>query len=209
MRKKLLLLAVSLLGMASAQAQTLSVENNKFEALKGTEATLAINVGSATNVRDLQFDIVIPAGVTLGTPAPAANTYKLAASDPTAVEGGNKYTVILYSETAAKGATTINFPLTIPADFAGELWANLTSSTADGKWTNDAAAEAAATSTAYTFQIGRLGDANKDKSLSVSDAIAILDIMAGNYPDNIAADVNGDNTLSVSDAIGVLDLMAQ
>ena len=200
--------------MASAQAQTLSVDGNKFEALKGKPATLAINVGSATNVRDLQFDIVIPAGVTLGTPAPAANTYKVAASDPTAVEGGNKYTVILYSESAAKGATTINFPLEVPADFAGELWVNLASSTSEGKWTNDAAAEAAATSTAYTFQIGRLGDANKDTFVDIADINTILDVMADVTPERysaLAANANEDNTpgADIADVNAVLDMMAQ
>ena len=214
MRKKLLLLAVSLLGMASAQAQTLGVDGSAFEVLKGKTGTLAIKVGSATNVRDVQFDITIPAGVELGTPAAGTQDYKVAISDATAVTGGNKYTVILYSETGEKGAADINFPLTVPADFSGELWANLTSSTADGKYTNDAATEAAATSTTYTFQVGLLGDANKDTFVDIADINTILDVMTDVTPERysaLAANANEDNTPGAdrADVNAVLDMMAQ
>ena len=98
MRKKLLLLAVALLGMGSAQAQTLSVDN--FEVLKNSSNTLTVTVTDNV-VRDAQFDITVPTGVTLAAPTvPEGSKYAVEMSAATVTDAGNKYTVILYSAEA-------------------------------------------------------------------------------------------------------------
>ena len=211
--KKILLLAVALLGMAAgAEAQTLAVDGNEFVALKGKQATLAIKVNNATAVRDVMFDITLPTGITLGTVAPEdATNYKVAISD---AKDGNTYTVILYSESGKTGATTINFPLTVPAEYTGELWANLSSSTANGKWTNDAATEDEASSTPYTFQVGLLGDASKDSKVNTTDSSALFDFISANATItslgsfSVVVNINGDNAINTTDSSALFDIIA-
>lgn len=211
--KKLLLSAVALLGFGlAAEAQTLSVADNEFVALKGESNTLTINVGSATQVRDVQFDITVPAGVTIGTPAAGESTYSVAMSDAVDVNGDNKYTVILYSASAATGACSIDFPLTI-ADGVTP-WAQVSSSTANGKWTNVSAVEAAATSTAYTFEIGLKGDVSKDAKVNSTDVSGMLQYIAdGRVPADlgamaVVANINGDAQLNSTDVSGILQIVA-
>lgn len=202
--KKILLLAVALLGMAAgAEAQTLAVDGNEFVALKGKQATLAIKVNDATAVRDVMFDITLPTGITLGTVAPEdATNYKVAISD---AKNGNTYTVILYSESGKTGATTINFPLTVPAEYTGELWANLSSSTANGKWTNDAATEAEASNTPYTFQVGLLGDVDKSAAVNITDVVALASHVGGKaspeYKSEKAADFDQSGSVNITDVV--------
>ena len=209
--KKLLLSAVVLLGFGlAAEAQTLSVDNNEFIALKGESNTLTVNVGNAASVRDVQFDIVVPAGVTIGTPTAGVSTYSVAISDAKTVADGNQYTVILYSADAATGASSIDFPLTV-ADGVTP-WATVSSSTANGKWTNADAAEAAATSTAYTFEIGLKGDVSKDCAVDFGDISGVLAYIADATTINAfalrVADTTGDNSIDFGDISGVLSIIA-
>ena len=218
--KKILLLAVALLGMAAgAEAQTLAVDGNEFVALKGKQATLAIKVTKGTDdIRDVMFDITLPEGVSLNGNPTAPTGYTAVASD---VKEGNKYTVIVYSAPESGNPSTItstgviNIPLTVPETFDdAKLWKpTITlSSTANGKVTNDAAVETSAESTAYTFEVGLLGDANKNGEVKPNDAQAVLQYSIGTIPpvfSKVAADAyqasgEAEGTIKASDAQAVL-----
>lgn len=213
MRKKLLLLAVSLLGMASAQAQTLSVADNAFEVLKGGSNTLTVNIGSATDVRDVQFNIVLPTGVTLGEVGSGNENYTAAISDATAVDGGSQYTVILYSASGAKVPTTVTFPISVADSYAGNLWDDLGSSLSAAKTTDDDATEtdvAAADISEYTFEVGLLGDANKNGSVNIADVSTIISAVIGGNPSPysaLAANANETGGVNIADVSAVISIV--
>ena len=230
MKKKLLLLA-TLLGVTfGMEAQTLSVDNNSFVGLRGKSATLSVKVNQgSTDLRDVVFDIVIPEGVTFNPDAvtTAADGYTVACA---AVTGEtNKYKVILYSaptkdsgkQPSTIGAgVTIDFPLTIPANFAdSKLWKpSLTpSSTSEGSATymaSDAVKEIGATSTAYTFEVGLLADVNKDGKVNSTDTSAEFDYIAAHATPaslgsfSVVVNVNGDSSINSTDISALFDIIA-
>ena len=211
--KKILLLAVALLGMAAgAEAQTLAVDGNEFVALKGKQATLAIKVTKGTDdIRDVMFDITLPEGVSLNGNPTAPTGYTAVASD---VKEGNKYTVIVYSAPESGNPSTItstgviNIPLTVPETFDdAKLWKpTITlSSTANGKVTNDAAVETSAESTAYTFEVGLLGDVDKSTAVNITDVVALASHVGGKaspeYKSEKAADFDQSGSVNITDVV--------
>ena len=54
------------------------------------------------------------------------------------------------------------------------------------------------------------GDANGDGSVTITDAVAIVNKILGNASDNFnkaAADVNGDGDITITDAVGVVNII--
>jgi len=54
------------------------------------------------------------------------------------------------------------------------------------------------------------GDANGDGKVTITDAVAIVDYILGNAPDDFvfeAADVNEDGEVNITDAVGVVDII--
>lgn len=58
--------------------------------------------------------------------------------------------------------------------------------------------------------IGRLGDADMSGTVTIADAIAVVNHILGNTPDPFdenAADVNGDKKITISDAVGIVNIV--
>ena len=56
----------------------------------------------------------------------------------------------------------------------------------------------------------RVGDANSDGQVTISDAVAIANFIFGNPSASFsksAADVNGDGNITISDAVGIVDMI--
>ena len=54
------------------------------------------------------------------------------------------------------------------------------------------------------------GDANGDGSVTITDAVAVVDYILGNTPENFnekAADVNNDGIVNITDAVGIVDII--
>lgn len=54
------------------------------------------------------------------------------------------------------------------------------------------------------------GDANGDGVVTITDAVAVVDDILGNTPENfdrIAADVTGDGNVNITDAVGIVDII--
>ena len=54
------------------------------------------------------------------------------------------------------------------------------------------------------------GDANRDEKVTITDAVAVVDYILGNLPDDFnlnAADVSGDGSVNISDAVGIVDMI--
>lgn len=220
--KKLLLMAVALLGTYAAQAQTISVED--VLAVDGKNPAIQVNIANTTgDERDAQFTFVVPTGVTIGTPAVGSATddagsgaYAVALSDPTTVTGGTQYTAVVYSEQGEffNNGVILNIPVTIPADFS-DYWNETTHALSGIHYTVDDATETTPADDAYTFQVGLLGDANKDKSVDFGDARVIFGYMEsetapsslGNF--EVIVNLNGDSALDFGDARGIFTIMEQ
>jgi len=219
--KKLLLMAVALLGTYAAQAQTISVED--VLAVDGQNPAIQVNIASTSGqVRDAQFTFVVPTGVTMGTPAVGSATdnagsgaYAVALSDPTTVTGGTQYTAVVYSEQGEffNDGVVLNIPVTIPADFS-DYWNETTHALSGIHYTVDDATETTPADDAYTFQVGILGDANKDKSVDLGDAKVIYNyIKNGTTPaslNNFAmiVNLNGGDDFDLGDAKAIYNIIA-
>ena len=211
--KKLLLMAVALLGTYAAQAQTISVED--VLAVDGKNPAIQVNIANTTgDERDAQFTFVVPTGVTIGTPAVGSATddagsgaYAVALSDPTTVTGGKQYTAVVYSEQGEffNDGVVLNIPVTIPADFS-DYWNETTHALSGIHYTVDDATETTPADDAYTFQVGILGDVNKNGEVALADAGLIYQYMEstttpaslGNFA--VICDLNEDGSFSLADA---------
>lgn len=222
--KKLLLMAVALLGTYAAQAQTISVED--VLAVDGKNPAIQVNIASTSGqVRDAQFTFVVPTGVTMGTPAVGSATdnagsgaYAVALSDPTtATDGsGTQYTAVVYSEQGEffNDGVVLNIPVTIPENFSG-YWNETTHALSGIHYTVDDATETTPADDAYTFQVGLLGDVDKSGAVKIADAQAIVDYVlhiiadAPNDPTNpfvaFVADIDGGG-VTIADAQAAVDL---
>lgn len=214
--KKLLLMAVALLGSFAAQAQTIG---NEGAVLKGKAGSMTINLNGVSAARDMQFSVLVPTGITLGTVdgscvADDTDMYDgVAISDGEAVTGGTKYTIVVYSTEAetTDGGKILNLPVTISNDYAGGFWANTTVATiSDAKFTNDAAEEAAAAVGTYAFEVGLLGDANKNGVVETTDLSAAIGYMlnsATSTASKLAADVDENGQVLTTDLSGIVNIM--
>ena len=202
--KKLLLMAVALLGSFAAQAQTIGNEG----------AAVTINLNGVSAARDMQFSVLVPTGITLGTVdgscvADDTDMYDgVAISDGEAVTGGTKYTIVVYSTEAetTDGGKILNLPVTITNNYAGGFWANTTVATiSDAKFTNDAAEEAAAAVGTYAFEVGLLGDVDKSGAMDISDVVALAGFVGGKSPEEyksaLAADYDESGSVDISDVV--------
>ena len=218
--KKLLLMAVALLGTYAAQAQTISVED--VLAVAGKNPAIQVNIANTTgDERDAQFTFVVPTGVTIGTPAIGSATdnagsgaYAVALSDPSTVTGGTQYTAVVYSEQGEffNDGVVLNIPVEIPADFS-DYWNETTHALSGIHYTVDDATETTPPYDSYKFQVGLLGDVTKSGSIDFEDISGILDYIAA--PSTIdafalsIADVADDfGTIDFTDVSGVLDIIA-
>lgn len=63
----------------------------------------------------------------------------------------------------------------------------------------------------YSLLVGTfLGDANGDGSVTITDAVAVVDYILGNPPADFvsgAADISKDGTISITDAVGIVDVI--
>lgn len=222
--KKLLLLAVSLLGMASAQAQTITAED--VIALPGQSGTISVDLATngESGIRDAQFSFVVPTGLTLGTPgvgdateeAGGEGSYTVAISDGETLGNGTKYTVVVYSTDANNfnDGAILNIPVSVPADYSGTYWDETTAYDLNGiAYTVENATETAVAADTYKFEVGLLGDVNKSGDVAFADAGLIFQYMeAGTTPASLGnfsviCDLNGDGSFSFADAGLVFDII--
>ncbi len=217
--KKLLLLAVSLLGMASAQAQTITAED--VIALPGQSGTISVDLATngESGIRDAQFSFVVPAGLTLGTPevgdateeAGGEGSYTVAISDGETLGNGTKYTVVVYSTDANNfnDGAILNIPVSVPADYSGTYWDETTAYDLNGiAYTVEDATETAVAADTYKFEVGLLGDFDKSGDITFDDITGLYNYMStpGDFP-FVCADVSGDNVVGFDDATGILNIM--
>ena len=218
--KKLLLMAVALLGTYAAQAQTISVED--VLAVDGKNPAIQVNIANTTgDERDAQFTFVVPTGVTIGTPAVGSATdnagsgaYAVALSDPSTVTGGTQYTAVVYSEQGEffNDGVVLNIPVEIPADFS-DYWNETTHALSGIHYTVDDATETTPADDAYKFQVGLIGDVDKSSGVDFFDISEVLNYIADPttvdaFALTIADLVDNKGTIDFFDISAILDIIA-
>lgn len=215
--KKLLLMAVALLGTYAAQAQTISVED--VLAVDGKNPAIQVNIANTTgDERDAQFTFVVPTGVTIGTPAigsattDAGGAYAVALSDPTTVTGGTQYTAVVYSEQGEYFNDGVILNIPVDVSNVSAYWNETTHALSGIHYTVDDATETTPADDAYTFQVGLLGDVDKSSGVDFDDITGVLGyIAAPTTVDDFAlsiANVTGDSAIDFDDITGILNIIA-
>ena len=182
------------------------------EVCKGRSVVLPVDMHNSKPITALQFELSLPTGVTL--------------SDCLLTErkGGNH--VVSYSQLANGNYQVVVFSLTnsvflgsegalgrleldVDADMsAGDypvLVKNIELTTSDEEAINPDDAQA----TLSVVDV-KIGDANGDGKISITDAVAIVGHILGSGKDGftvVAADVNGDGRISITDAVSVVNMI--
>ena len=208
--KKLLLLAVALVGSVVAKADTYTVSDVNM--ISGSTGVITVGLTNAADVRDFQVKVAIPAGFTyvssaltgraasnytLDTDA-VANTTTNAAATFIGYSTGNSSTNTPYYIAAGSGEI-----LTITVATAAGAWAegNNAANTTDGAVTNDAAAASVVTLPAFNLLSGILGDVDRSAIVNIADASSII-----GYYNN--GSVNGTFYVQVADVLadGIINI---
>ena len=183
------------------------------QVLRGRQIVLPVSMSNTENITALQFDLTLPAGVSIAKNAKGkyivAKTERCADHTLSASKPGeaNVYKVLLYSTevesiTGNEGAV-IDVPLEAAEDMeAGDYEVRLSNinltTTAEKKITP------ADVTCVLTVRNSIPGDANGDGTIDVTDIVGIANSILGRASesfDAVAADVNGDGSVDVTDIV--------
>ena len=208
----------------TAAPETVDTENmliiNNLETSKGKTVALPVSMTNTKQIAGFQFDLTLPAGVTVATNSKGkfVTTLSTRAGDHTVSAssiGNNTYRFIVTSMggdvfTVGEG-TVITVMLSVGSTMADGDYTMSISSELTGKegstMTRIIAANSQATLTVTSVQAG---DANGDGFVTVTDVICIISDILNDTPDDFvrsAADVNGDGEITVTDVIIVIDMV--
>jgi hypothetical protein len=217
--KKGLLTMLALLSMgSSAFAQgTVNVptvtrkagEVKEVSVVASRQGKVKIELANGTTYRDLQFDLTLPAGITVAT---EGGVVKDAAAQHTVAFNAvadNKVRFVVYNDgqdgAAEKFADgiVVEIPVEVAADFTGTQAAKL-----DNILTSDdsATSSIALADANFNFRAMLLGDVNDDSSLSLRDATWIGKFLIDANPTPFVeevGDVNDDAGISLRDATAI------
>ena len=60
----------------------------------------------------------------------------------------------------------------------------------------------------FSMSAQKIGDVNLDKTVDISDVVAVINTIAGLTTYQTTADVNGDNTIDISDIVAIINIIA-
>lgn len=220
--KKGLLTMLALLSMgSSAFAQgTVNVptvtrkagEVKEVSVVASRQGKVKIELANGTTYRDLQFDLTLPAGITVAT---EGGVVKDAAAQHTVAfnaVAANKVRFVVYNDgqdgTAEKFANgiVVEIPVEVAADFTGTQAATL-----DNILTSDDAATSsiALADANFNFRACLLGDVDDSGEVDLTDASILVYKYFGTTPsvfvDEVAY-VNNDEVIDLTDASSVVYL---
>lgn len=188
----------------------LAIENSKV--FKGGSVGLPVNMKNTESITALQFEVSLPAGVTLSkcqlTDRKGDDhkvTFKKLAN------GNYQIAVISLSKDDFSGTegALVNLTLNAEEDMAaGDHSINITNielTTTNGQAINPKNATAT-----LTVSNIRIGDANGDGKISITDAVAVVSHILGDDIEGFvlgAADVNGDSEVDVFDVTKIINII--
>ena len=201
----------------NALNNTLAIAN--VEACKGSSVLLPVSMNNTESIKGIQFDLHLPAGVSVATDADDVMMFTLTsrahsshAVSATRLSNGD-YRVVVSSLSARTFSGTegdiMNISLNVPDNVQeGEYEVKVHSivlNTAE----NVSVEPADATATLTVKDIAP-GDVNGDGKINVTDVGMVIDDILENTPANFvkaAADLNGDGKVNVTDVGLVIDII--
>ena len=209
--KKLLLLAVALVGSVVAKADSYTVSDVNM--ISGSTGTISVSLTNAAAVRDFQVSVAIPTGFTFVSASTPLSYYTVDTDAVANTTTNATVTFIGYSTGNAGNAVTIAAGTTevlqIVVSTAANAWAEAEDvATSAGKATNDNAVAADVTAATFNLLAGILGDVNRSSTLNVADASALVSYIMGNTPATFypqVADFNGSSSINIADASAVVN----
>ena len=208
MNRRIYIVIVGLLALlGGANAQTLSV--GTIEGKVGEQATLTVSLTDAASATALQFNLSLPANVTVNESGcalgNAATNHTLSVNK---MDNGD-YLFVMYSMdfTALVDGTLLTIPVTIGND----------ATTGNGNLNTVRSAKSDAVSQQHqnvTFGVTItsstiVGDVNGDGEVNVGDIVTVCNVMAGiSTVDPQLADVNNDGEVNVGDIVTICNIMA-
>ena len=186
--------------------------------MPGEQAPLTISLKNSQTTCGYQFDLILPAGITL---AATDGKYNCVLSDRhnghTAtvkyLAESNTYRVVVASfaskELAGSDGVVCTLTLQASADMAqGSYTAGIQS----GKYSlTSGAASVVLPRAEVALTVGNemKGDVNGDGSVNTKDLVSVVGYIMGNTPDGFnaaAADVNGDGVVNIADVVALVNI---
>lgn len=215
--KKLLLLAVALMGSVVAKADSYTVSDVSM--ISGSTGTISVSLTNAAAVRDFQVSVAIPTGFTFVSASTPLSYYTVDTDAVANTTTNATVTFIGYSTGNAGNAVTIAAGTTevlqIVVSTAANAWAEANDvATSAGKATNDAAAASDVTAATFDLIAGIVGDVSKDSKVNSTDVSGLYNyIAASKAPSELGAyamfsNINGDASLNSTDVSGIYNIIA-
>ena len=209
--KKLLLLAVALVGSVVAKADSYSVSDVTM--ITGSTGVMTVSLTNAAAVRDFQVSVAIPSGFTFVSASTPLSYYTVDTDAVANTTTNATATFIGYSTGNAGNACTIAagttevLQITVSATGFQKTEDVATSA---GKATNDAAAAADVTAATFDMVASYLGDANVDGTVDTNDATKLYNFISGTTTISymlFANAASGDSVIDTNDAAKVYNII--
>ena len=217
--KKGLLTMLALLSMGSVFAQDYSGPDARV--VTARKGVLKVELSSTTSYRDLQFDLTLPAGISLVTESvspetpDATNVKEAAAGHVIAYNpvGDNAVRFAVYDQTngnAFNKGVLIEIPVVASDEFKANAVATVTNVV-----TSDAEAKSyAKNSFDINIKLNYLGDVNEDDNVNVTDVLIAADYVLSNedltkVPELLnlgAACIDEGDKVNVTDILGIAEI---
>lgn len=201
-------------------ANTIYLE--RVETAAGSQIQLSVKMKNTVSVQGYQFDLCLPAGVTVATDGEDLPLASLSTARTTT----NK-TDYFSTSTTATGALRILCGSSKGYTFSGNdgevavITLNISQNIAEGEHPiilrdvrvsdyNSQSYPTAYVKSTLNISSYTLGDVNIDGSIDVADFIAVANHILGNTPATFseqAADVNSDSSIDVADFIGIANMI--
>ena len=210
----------------TAAPETVDTENmliiRNLETSKGKTVMLPVSMTNTKQIAGFQFDLTLPAGVTVATNSKGkfvttlstrADEHNVSASSM----GNNTYRFIVTSLsggvfTAGEG-TVISVMLNVGSDVAdGDYTMTISSELTAKEGSTSERIIAADSQATLTVTSVLPGDANGDGEVTVTDVVNIISYALNDIPDGFifaAGDLNGDGVITVTDVVMAIDLALQ
>ena len=183
-----------------------------MEVCKGRTGVLPVELNNTESITAFQFEVTLPDGIALSKCQLTGRKGNDHTTSFKKMENGHyQVTGISLSKETFSGTegTLVNLTIGVgDAVAAGNYTVGIGEielTTADTK-----AIHPADVSATLAVSDVKLGDANGDGKISITDAVAIVSHILGSDPEGFAvaaADVNGDGKVSITDAVAVVDMI--
>ena len=188
--------------------------------MPGEQAPLTISLKNSQTTCGYQFDLILPAGITL---AATDGKYNCVLSDRhnghtvtvKYLAESNTYRVVVASFASKEltGSDGVVCTLTLQAS-ADMAQGSYTAGIQSGKYSlTSGAASVALPRAEVALTVGNetKGDVNGDGSVNTKDIVSVVGYIMGNTPDGFnaaAADVNGDGVVNIADVVALVNIAA-